>query len=796
MELKFRLAALSRILLVGSIETESVIDREFDTVEKALTTSTSYTEISDALKVLGVLAPKFHGAVVPLLAGLVRRVQAGGMPREDSQTSRILGAEQAASLLILEAIEVAQTIQYVRTPEVFGLFLEVSAFPEVDLKATAERAMESLAEFNLDIFFGKHGQGATPQAQIVGYLAELDDGKLLAHFAPVLKALGAVLSPSMQGTSWSFDQVTIRRGAIQAAYGVAEVRDAALALLKRIYFLSNCDSNRRAVLSTMNAATRRERAQEDKTTEEMFERNAAVVLGFLRGLVSTESLPLVQAIEHDAYWNYFHATSPSIESAALEIRDAIAQHSEYQIYKALIGFEGIFGEWEELKNDESAWDYSDTHRLEKASGFVRDIGESNRVEWLNRILQFSRTKSNDLATFPVFYAFLEMIGKERPELAMELLSDHELAICPFLIPIIRGLYDSKCAESLKALVDRWIAEGKHLSAIAKSLHDGEGSSVRLLERILVRASELSDAGSILNAMEVATTLRIGNSTASKLFMDGFRRLSATGNAGAMVNLWHCRKLRVLIEELSLIEREELLSGLESLNKITYQAEEILFHIAKPSPNLVIDYLLKRLSRDRELRRAASGDQYEAIPFQFHKLKEVLSPKADLVVAGLRSEFTSDDSGLFAYRGARLARGLFPGFDEPLKDELLTLVAGAKQQDIAFAVQVLQSFDGQPAVLEVVKEIIKAVPERSETWNGLAAAIENTGAVWGTHGIAEALAGKKRSIALWLHDENARVRAFSEWMTLHLDRVIALEKQRAEEEIALRRFQYGESTDRE
>lgn len=60
------------------------------------------------------------------------------------------------------------------------------------------------------------------------------------------------------------------------------------------------------------------------------------VINFMRDRVAIEELPLVQAIEHGAYWNYYHAASPKIADAALEVRDAIEGRAEYQIYKQLV----------------------------------------------------------------------------------------------------------------------------------------------------------------------------------------------------------------------------------------------------------------------------------------------------------------------------------------------------------------------------------------------------------------------------------------------------------------------------
>jgi hypothetical protein len=794
MDTEVRLAALSKLVAIDSIETDRLISREFDTVVRTLSIGTRYEELSDALRTLGVLAPKFHGALIPLLRTLWQMLQSKGLTHDDTPFAQSLASYQTVSLLVREAIEVARRIGYVRTAEVFGFFLELSAHDDAEVRTAADNALESLAQFDFHVFSGEHGQGAAPQGSIVEYLSKLDESELVARCSPILRVLEAVLSPSIQGTSWTHDQLTIRRGGVSAAHGVSDVRSAAIRLLKRMYFLSDTIGYRKGVLNTLDGATRCERRPDDRPTEEMFERDAAIVLAFLRDLVHTEALPLVQAIEHDAYWDYFHAASATIESAALEVRDAIAQHSEYQIYKLLIGFEGIFGKWEDLKRSESAWDYSDAHRREAARRFVLEIDEANRAQWRDRILEFSKTQSNDLATFPVFYAFLEIVGREKPDFAMELLTRHETAMAPFLIPMIRGLYKSTHADQVGLLVDGWIGEGKYLAAIAKSQDKSHGSPLSLLDRVLERAAQIPDTDAIVNVMGVSTTLHGAGSNAKPLFVKALRVLSATDDVGAVVGIWYSRELRNIIEEFDSDERAELLTALMTLPQLNYQAEEILFHVAKSEPEGVLKYLLSRVAKERTQRHDSNTESYEAVPYRFHKLSDVLASQPAALVAGLRSEFDAEKQGLFAYRGARLAKSVFPSFEPQLQSELLKMLTGSDARDIAFVVAILQSYGGCPAILEIVREIVKVAQERSETWSGLAATIENTGAVWGAYGIAEAFERKKAALEPWKEDENARVRAFAEWLTVSLDRMIISERVRVDEETALRKYKYGNGAD--
>jgi len=277
---------------------------------------------------------------------------------------------------------------------------------------------------------------------LVTHLAQLKDEQLVASVSMVLRALTRVLSPTLEGRAWTYNKVVFTRGGIVSGGGVADMRASAVSLLKRMYPLSGSVSYRKRVLGTLDSATRRENPSTDPETVAMFERDAVEVLHFLRDLVHAEALPLVQAIEHQAYWDYFHAATEVVRAAALEVRDVLASHHEYQIYKQLIGFEGIFGQWEDLSRSEDAWDYSNTKRVAAMRGYLDEINAQTYDTWRNRILEFSKTESDDLATFPVFYEFLEVIGREQPRMAMDLLLQHEERMSPFLIPLVGGLWQS------------------------------------------------------------------------------------------------------------------------------------------------------------------------------------------------------------------------------------------------------------------------------------------------------------------------------------------------------------------
>ncbi len=801
MDFELRLATLAKLLDNASASVQRRLGEELRRVESVLVHGTDYDEIEGALKILSVLAPKFHGAVVPTLVNFARSVLTRALTQGGEPLDVERHRHRSASHLIREAIDVPNSVRYAHIEELVDFLLELSRSADKEVQDKAHLALENFAQFNLHYF---STLGAGPQTAIVAHLNKLNDDSLVENAAAVLRVLRCVLSSSMQGQTWTYNAVMLTRGTVQSGAGVAEMRVSAIDLLKRMYPLNAEIAYRRSVLSALNLVTRHERPSLNTESDKMFERDTLAVLAFLRELVATEALPLVQTIEHDTYWNYFHAASPDIEKAGLAVRDALNQRDEYQIYKQLIGFEGVFGEWEKLRSREEEWDYGNTKRQEAARGYVQAINADNQTEWRERILEFSKTKSEDLATFPVYYDFLNLLGQQKPDLALELVRDHEERMRPFLIPMISGLWTSDRKADIEAIVQRWMAHGTHLMTIAKSLLKGSVDLLDTLSAVIDRATQLDDRDALAIAMGVAATLHAqGREPAKAMFLQGLRALAHHQDSRWARVFWFGQDFKVLIAGMDAQERAEVLASLVSLPELDYQTEEVLRAIGEQDVDAIFGFLSDRLevetaylAQRRADGRSVPDDSFEAIPYHLNGLNKLLEQYPEALLAVLRRSFESESArAMFPYRGgARLVKTVFPNFEPRLQALLMKIVEGGDALDVEFVSAVVQSYGGGAPILDVCKAIIKAVPDHSSTWRELAGAIETTGAVWGEYGLVHAFERKRDELAIWMTDENAQVRAFAEWLTEQLERMIASEQQRADEDLALRKYKYGVKSD--
>ena len=135
--------------------------------------------------------------------------------------------------------------------------------------------------------------------------------------------------------------------------------------------------------------------------------------------------------------------------------------------------------------------------------------------------------------------------------------------------------------------------------------------------------------------------------------------------------------------------------------------------------------------------------------------------------------------------------IFPTFPEEFEAELLKLVEKGGEENLRFVLAVLRNYKGELFIHRACKEIVKAIPIDSRLQTEVAIALETTGVVSGEFGMAEAYERKRQEVLPWIDDADERVQAFAKWYISDLERMRDAERKRAEEGIALRKFQYGE-----
>lgn len=804
-----RIKVLERLAQSQTPAAEEAVGRACAEAFAALLEGSQYEALEFALEVLATVGFRRSKDAVAALSQFLRIVGNRELQHaeEFSGWGESLSRYRSAHTLMTKAIEVMSGLRYLETAAVTDVLLWATAHSEESVRKAASDALRGLAKYNLSVFYGteddsRQGIGAAPQMEVLDTLEGKADSFLLEHLSGVLTLLESLLSTSMESARWSSTAVTLSRAVTPAAGEVPTVRRRSVALLKRIYGFAETKRQKLSVIRTLNAAARAEsHSAADKHYAEMIAADAQEVLGLFARIAERESdLQIVQKIEHHSYWIHYHSRSDEVRSAALAVKAIIDANGEYTIYKTLIGFEGVFGEWTGRRGDGS-YTTAQKRRTAEAKVLEARIPQDGFAVWKQRILTFAQTESNDMATFPVFYEFLTGVAGSYPDFALDLLVNESDRLLAFLIPILRGVWDSDKKAELLPIMLGWIDHAtdeskSRLYACAKLFLSTKSVDLEVVERILAKAVQLRDAYVLrqVAAVGISRSDDDGQREPLKnLFLHSLRELTALKDSRWVSDIWYRKEAKGVVAQLTPAERKEVLENLRFLPRIDYQAEDVLAIIAEREPGEVVDFLCARVYEPEEGAHAAAhedGDGYEELPYQFQSLHEPLAANAPMVVQRVFDWYCKDQS-LFQYRGAKLLQLVFPEFPEAFQASLVNLIRTAREVELDFVSSVLRAYDGQSFIHPVAKQLIQALPPSSELLNEVSIALQSTGVVSGEYGMSEAYEKKRLEVMDWLKDPRERVRAFAAKYIAELEAMRDSERRRADESIALRKFEYGE-----
>ncbi|MEZ5759502.1 MAG: hypothetical protein R3D86_14875, partial [Emcibacteraceae bacterium] len=300
---------------------------------------------------------------------------------------------------------------------------------------------------------------------------------------------------------------------------------------------------------------------------------------------------------------------------------------------------------------------------------------------------------------------------------------------------------------------------------------------------LVSAIKLQDVDALIMVLVVAIKNIDQEKVKTNFIIPILKELTILKNSDWIKEIWFRPYRKKLFEVFDENEIEVVLDNLLWLNQIDHEGEEILTLVAKKHPLKVVKFFGERLQKSKET------EIFDAIPFQFQELHKIFSSHAVQVIKEVRTWHEGDD-GLYSYRGPRFLSLIFPDFPDEFENELLTIVVRGNEEDIKFVLSILRNYEGQIFLHKVCREIVISLPKDHSLLNEVMIILESTGVVSGEYGRALAYERKIKEIEYWLEDENSNVREFSKHYVEILNQQAAQERERVDEEIALRKYEYG------
>ncbi len=812
MDINVKKKLVEKLAQLGDTKSMAALEKEADKIAAILGTATDYDILEGNIELLDGFAYRIYEKAFSVAQSTLERLkniqftygEVPGFREEEIKRFR------NRSALTIRLLTVLKNIRYHLPDKNLQLFLEYTIDEHEDVRKEAESCLKAIAAFDLNIFYknekGWGGLGPEPQEKALACLEDLSSADKEKYFNGVIILADSLLSPSIEGSTWSYKKVIMSTGAVPAFPKIKEIRTKTIKILKEMYVYAESSKKKLIITSTLRDATRTSHAGKyGDDVGQMILENTMQVLDVYRQIAANETdMEIIQHIEDLSYWLHHNRDNEHIQTAALKVKAVIDQNAEYQIFKVLIGFDGVFVEWrvpgktreEEDKLWDSEYKQTESIRTEGMKKFAENITAVNYSEWEARILCYSKIESNDMATFPFFAKFLEHFGKISPELALTLLQKHADELQWFVTFIFWGVWETGLRDQLRQMVVNWINAGKFLVPAARIFEYRKDLDLELLNLILAKAKETSDREKAVPALRALIAVIASNYDCTRkrlvntIFIDVVKELTARSDGNGVLHIWFRKEVDNIVADMDASALDALMENLLLARKIDYQAEHILTSIASRSPEKVIEFFGQRLvSKDKGGR----GSDYEAFPFQFHSLQTLLSQIPGRAV-DIISGWYDGNYGMFIYGGGKFLYNIFPDFPKPFEQKLIELVHSADHNKVLFILAVLRHYDGAPSVHGVCKELIKILPAESEELHELTLVLESTGVVAGEYGFVEAYERKKEEIKGWLDDQDEKVRLFAAKYHATLDRLIVDERKRSDERTALQKFRFGGSDD--
>jgi ppGpp synthetase/RelA/SpoT-type nucleotidyltranferase len=702
------------------------------------------------------------------------------------------------------ACEIINQLRYVSIDLTFDAICEL--YPGAQSGEERKLLMnltEHLAQHNLDVW--KH-VGPMVQFELVRLVREVPDERKRALLPVVLCVLDAALGTEVQGTTSTYNSITLHRGAVIPGQSLAALRSDALDILMQLYRSASSDDERMRIKGALFAATELPySAKYDKALLTCVLNDSARIVNFFQEAVaSSDAYELIQTIEHQFLWLRRRtigilnsetdatvlAAAEHLSASILSFRDVADGNRTFVIYNTLVGFESVFPPmWEDHE-----FDYSETeaYRNERIDELVADVDRRNADEWFAIIQRSARTESNDMATFPSFGQFLQKLARTNPAIMLEYIDRLDDRLAGFLGVMLSGLAESDRVGVVDDKIAQWLTEDRHLGQIAHYFQFAATLNAATLQKVIQAGIRLKNDDVVAQVLAVVFRRYKDGTPAliDEVILPGIAYFTERQDARWVNLAWFIKKEESFLSDVNDRQLEVLLRNLKLQPRIETHTEFVLTVLAHKHAKRIVDFFDERLA----LGATKDDDKlYQPIPHEFHELRKRFDAVADQVVDVVRRRFVSGDY-VFQFTGGRFIAAAFPGFSDTLNKKLMSYISGGSREDIEFVIRVLSGYHGEPFVIEPCKEMVRRLSADDSLLENIEIILQSTGVLSGEFGLVEAYKQKREALLPWLSDADERVRSFGQQYIASLDRQIAAEQRRSEEGLEMRKRRYEDPSD--
>jgi len=676
-------------------------------------------------------------------------------------------------------LDILDRLRYFYIDQVFDLLIMLSLDRKPEIKKKSLEVLSHLSKYNLDAL---KNIGYYPQLLILEKIEKWSTKRLIERVEPIVNILEELLSPSFEGHSMKdYNTFTLQFGALKVDDNLKKIRERTIILLKKLYLLFKELKEKQKIIQALQEATRLpDRDNYGEDMKNMVLDNTNTLIDYYISIIPNADNEIIKDIEGQIHWliEWFgRERLPRIK----ELQSIIVSNKEYEVFRTLVGYDYYFPE-------DFDWEKVEKERRNKIQEFINNISEENYNYWERKILSVTKNYSllEDRGEFQHFNIFLNELAKQKPKIAYKLLTKNESKLKPFLIHLISGIWESKLKRLAKELISKWVDEGKHLSECALVFDYVGAMDKSLISEIFKKAKEIEEKdvqNDIYNNIIRAVVKNYPKHKNTKsLFINSIRGLTKNKNWYWIHNSWRHKDL--ILKSLIKRDVDTIFENLLFLPDIKFPAEEVLTPIAEKYPQKIISFFNKRL-----LIQKKREDHYDGIPYRLHRIKKPLSDNSEIIVPEILKWFRTKDY-LLNWEGSRLIQAIFPIFNKSLEEELIKLIKSKNEKDIRVVFNILRAYKGEEFLHNVCKELIKEYPKNEDYRKKIFIVLSQMGVVSGEYGFVEGFKKKKEKIQSWKKDKNKAIQLFVKEYENNLEKRILYEKKQADEDIELRKRQFG------
>lgn len=666
-------------------------------------------------------------------------------------------------------MDILVLFRYKYTEKILEILFELSLDGDENIRKKALEAIKKIPEYNLQAL---NKIGYLPQVLVLEKIEHFDNLKQIRYIIPLCELIKELLNTEFEGQSMTdFKTLTLSFGPLSINQELIFIRKRSLDILKRLYKTTDSINLKVMVINSFeNATLLPSRGDVSNGMKKMVIDNTNYIIDFYLSILEHADVEVMRNIDEQIQ-SYKRELNIEQLVNLKKVQEIINSNVEYSIYKVLVGYvRGYFG---------SSYDEEKKYREEKIQEFVNDISLDNFDIWKKRIISVTQKQHTE------FYYFLNLLGKQKPEIAIKLIQITELK--DYLVPLVSGIWRGELKQVIKKVIAEWIKNEININVCLGIFAAVSEVDIKMINAIFKIAKKNNNLDILNNIVSIIILTK--SKSLKKIFLKAIKILTENNNCDWVRQYFG--NADVILNALTENEAEIVLNNLLLAKNISCNEEEVLKPIAKKNSKQVVIFFYKRITFGRNKK---FGSKYDAIPFSLDSdLSILLKDKSSIE---LILEWFDRKDGCVNIMSSEFIKNIFPEFDELLETKLISIINSGKEKDSYKVFYILNAYEGEEILFrkDVGKVIIKKYYKNSKVKKSLMSTLSRTGAVWGEYGFVGALKRKKELLQKWEEDEDSRIKNFVKEFKNGLDKQILFEKKRADEEIIEEKLDFGENID--